>query len=917
MLRLVLGALRRRGAQSLAGFALATLFVAVAAAGPLFDAAAADRTTAADLAGTTAADRLLSVRRPVGTGADPAAALDGFARAAAALMPPPHGPVTLGLTQTLVARADGIGKLVPLAYRDGACARMRIDGACPAAVGEAVVSRAAAGVLHVKPGDRLELRAQQAGSAPPLTVTVIGLYERTDPSGEWWSDPAFPSGRIAAGEETVDPVFVPVGAFTGVLAAPTAVYTTETPRTLLEDGLDATGYALKSAGFAYTGPPDELLTRVAGDRAAIRRGVLAGWVQALVLCALALGIVGRYTAQDRRPDYALLKLRGTTRLRTARLTVWQQLLPMLAALPFGLALGGAAARLAAGAAVPARALPPAGIAAAVAVAAGLALLVLADLPLLRTPVAELLRRSRATGKRGAAVFDVVLLAGAAVALIQLRSSPTSTGLGVIAPVLLTLAAATVLARLVTALAGWTGRAALRAGRVRLTLAALHYHRRPGTDRIFALVTVAVALLGLAGSDLLAGRTARAEQTELELGAERVLTVRAANQTALLHAVHLADPQGQDAMAVARDDASSPPVLAVDAARLTAVTHGAGALSPAIAATLTPSRRPDLAAIDGTALTVAARNDSGGPLRLVVQLTNQTTGVNGSVVLGPFPPGERTATAPVTGCRDAPGPAPGGSGRERGCRIAGLTLVGPGDRDGKPEAPPPTASLSVLSARQTGPSALVLDAAALGDPARWRAALSGPGIVVAPARGVLTLAVPDADTRPDSQAYVVDGALPIPAVLAGEPPRDWASAEPSAGPFGAPVQPLRIVARAAVLPVLGRAGLIVDLDAFHRAVPAPGNPGTLQVWLSAGVSAARAAALIDRLAAAGVEVTGSETAAQHRARLAERGSALADRFRLATAVAGLLLAAVAVAAAGSVERRVRAAETRALRVQGVR
>ncbi|WP_426504764.1 hypothetical protein ACPPVO_45065 [Dactylosporangium sp. McL0621] len=118
MLRLVFGALRRRGAQSLAVFALAALFVAVAAAGPLFDAAAAERTTAADLAGTSAADRLLSVRRPVATGSDPAAALAGFRRAAEAVLPPPGGPVALGLTQTLVARADGIGKMVPLAYRD-------------------------------------------------------------------------------------------------------------------------------------------------------------------------------------------------------------------------------------------------------------------------------------------------------------------------------------------------------------------------------------------------------------------------------------------------------------------------------------------------------------------------------------------------------------------------------------------------------------------------------------------------------------------------------------------------------------------------------------------------------------------------------------------------------------------------------
>ncbi|MER7277005.1 FtsX-like permease family protein [Dactylosporangium sp. NPDC000244] len=913
MLRLVFGALRRRGAQSLAVFALAALFVAVAAAGPLFDAAAAARTTAADLAGTTAADRLLSVRRPVASGSDPAAALADFRRAAEAVLPPPGGPVALGLTQTLIARVDGLGKMVPLAYRDNACDHMRIEGACPAAPGEAVVSRAAAKALGRPVGGEIELRTQQTGAGTPLTVRIVGLYDRADPGGGWWADPSFAPGRIAAGEETVDPVFLPIGAFTGMLAAPTAVYTVPAPQTLLEDGFDATAYALKSAGFDFTAPPDALVAQISGDRAATRRGVLAGWVQALVLCALALGIVGRYTAQDRRPDYALLQLRGATRARTVRLTVWQQLLPMLAALPAGLALGWASARLAAGAPAPVRAFAPAGIAAAVALAAGLALLVLADLPLLRTPVAELLRRAPAPGRRGAALFDLLLVAGAVAALFQVRSQEPAavpSGLAVIAPVLLTLAAATLLARLVTALAGRAGRAVLRAGRVPAALAALQYHRRPGIDRIFALVAVAVALLGLAGGDLLAGRDARADRTAVELGAERVLTVRAASQATLLRAVRLADPGGRDAMAVALDDTTDPPVLAVDASRLAAVTRGAGALPAETAAALAPGRAGELPPVEGTGLTLAARNDSPGPLRLTVQLANTGTGAAVSVTLGPFAPGEHEASAPLAGC-GAPG-----------CRIVALALAGPGDQDGKPAAPAASSALTVRSLRQNDASAPVLDADRLGDPRRWRAVLTGPGIVVAPSDGALTLRMPPppeegtSQSRPDTRAYVVDGALPIPAVLAGDAPRGWASAEPTVSPFGSPAQPLRIAARRPVLPVLGGAGLVLDLDAVQRALPGPASTGTLQVWLAAGVTPARAAAIADRLAAAGVEVVGSETAAQHRARLAEQGTAFAGRFRLLSAVAGLLLAAVAAAAAVSVERRVRAAEVRAMRVQGV-
>ncbi|MGI5239942.1 FtsX-like permease family protein [Dactylosporangium sp. CA-139066] len=923
MLRLVIGALRRRGAQSLAVFALAALLVAVAAAGPLFDAGAAERTTAADLADAPAGQRLLSVHRPAATGEDPAAALADFRAAAERVLPPPTGPVTLGLVQTLAATVDGFGRLVPVAYRDGACDHMRLDGACPRAPGEAAVSRGAAASLGVKAGDELRLTAQRSGGGPAVTLRVTGVYDRDDPGGQWWADPMFSPGRIVAGDETVDPVFVPIGAFTGILGAPAAVYAVEAPRALLTAGLDATGYALKAAGFDYAGPPQQLLERIAADRTATRRGVLAGWVQALVLCALALGIVGRYTAQDRRPDYALLKLRGAARARIFRLTVAQHLLPMLAALPVGAGLGWAAARLAAGAAAPATAYPAAAVTAAVAVTAGLALLVLADLPLLRAGVAELLRRAPAPGRRGAALFDLLLVLGAAAALFQLRAQAPAavpSGLGLVAPVLLAFAAAVLLARLVTALAGRAGRAALRAGRLRVALAALQYHRRPGIDRIFAVVTVAVALLGLAGQDLLAGRDARAERTAEELGAAQVLTVRAAGQSALLSAVRSADPTGRAAMAVAVDDTAAPPILAVDAARLVAVSGGTtAALSDALnaARAALPAPPEPLPAVGGTGLVATVVNHAPAPLWLEVQLAHAGTGALVSARLGPIAPGEHDAAAPLAGCAAAPG-----------CRLVGLTLTGPpGTGGAKPEAPPAGAELVIRGLRQSGPDATVLDGARLGDPRSWRAALSGAALVVAPRRQALTLRVPQPPpsddeegtttvVKPDTHAYVVDSPLPIPAVLAGDAPRAWSSDEPSTTMFGTHGVPLRPAPAPAALPALGRTGLLVDLDAVRNAVPGATVPGTLQVWVAAGVSPAAARALVQRLAAAGVDVLGTETAAEHTARLAEQGPAFAARFRLLSAAAGLLLAAVAAGVAVGVERRVRAAEQRAMRAQGL-
>lgn len=901
MLRLVLGALRRRVAQSVAVLVLTTLLCAVAAAGPLFAAAAGARAAAADLAAAPPAQRLLSVRRSVPTAGDPAAALAQFRAGVEALLPLPDAEPILGLRQTFTVTTGGFGRMAPVAYRDGVCDRLRITGACPSGPDQVVLSSRTATTLGVGAGDDLMIRAQP--SAPELPLRVTGTYERLDPGGVYWADPAFGPGRIEAGEETLDPVFASRETFAGVrFNGATAVYTTLVPPRLL------TGYPLRADGYDLVTPGGELLGTIAADKAAARDGALAAWVQAVLLCWLALAVVGRHTAQDRRPDVALLKLRGGTRRRILHLAAGQHLAPMLAALPPGLLLGWLGARLAAGGPVPAAELPAtlrlAGWAVAVAVAAGFVILALTELPALRTPVATLLRRGaqRATGRhpwRGR-VLDGLLLALAGAALFQARSAGP-TGLGGAAPALVALAVTVLLARSVTVLAGRAGAAALRAGRLRAGLAALQYHRRPGIDRIFALVGVAVALLGLAAQGSLAGRTARADRAAVEVGAAEVLQVRAANRTALLWAVRQADPGGRTAMAVAADTGATPPVLAVDASRLAAITGVR--FGPAAAARALPS-------VDGTALTLAARNDSPAPVRLVLSLEHTATGAVTTVPIGPLPPGEQELTAPLPGCSQRPG-----------CRIVGLALAGTADVDGAPAAAPVTSSLTVRALRQEGPAATVLDAASLGDPRFWRATTAGAGLTVAARQGALTLRIPPppvaGQRAPDNHAWVVDSAQPVPVVLAGPAPRSWADGDPTLSMFGGLDVPVRVAGSAPLLPELGARGVLVDLDTVQRAIAGTGAPGTGQaVWLAGGTSRAQVDALVNRLTAAGVEVVGTDGVARRRGRLAAHGPALADRFRLLTAGAGLLLAAVAATVALTTERRVRLHELGALRRQGL-
>ncbi|MEV4507469.1 FtsX-like permease family protein [Dactylosporangium sp. NPDC049525] len=914
MLLLVLDALRRRVAQGLAVAVLTALLCAVAAAGPQFAAAAVARAAAADVAAAPPAQRILTVHRGIPTGRDPAAALAGFRVSVEQLLPARDGPPILGLTRPLTSITGGFQRVAPVAYRDGVCEHLRITGACPTAAAEALLSRRAADTLGLRAGDRLTLRTQ---AATEMTLRVTGTYERVDPAGDYWAEPMFGPGQIKAGEESLDPTFVSLATFADDrFEEPTAVYTAPLPTRLIGGAgraevtrrLDDAKEAVNRAGFVFVPPSAALLDAVDADRVAVRDGVLVAWLQALALCWLALGIVGRHTALDRRPDIALLKLRGATQRRMFRLTAGQHLVPMLAALPVGLLLGYVGARVAAGAAVSLE-VRQAGPAVAVAFLVGLAVLLLGEVSALRTPVATLLRRvpSRRRGwpRR---TLDVVVLAVAAAALFQ-ANAVGGTGVGAAAPVLTALAGAVLLARLLAAGSGRVGRGAMRAGRARLALTALRFSRQPGADRIFVLTAVAVALLGLAAQGIAVGRTTRADRAAVEVGAAQVLTVQAANHTALLSAVRQADPGGRTAMAVVVEASGPLPVLAVDAGRLPAVADwrpqygAAGALDPSGA------RAEPLPPVQGTTLTLTARNDSAGPVRLLLTLRHGGTGADLSVPIGPVPPGEHQVSAPVHGCGSPPG-----------CRIVGLVLAGPSDVDNRPVSAPPNASLTVRELRQQGPDAVILGSADLGDQRRWRTADTGPAMSVGARQGVLTLRIPkaaaDDATVADNRAYVVDVVSAVPVILAGPAPRAWSAGDPVLPLFGGSVVPVRVAATAAVLPVLGGAGAVIDLDAAVHAAADAGTGGVSQVWIAAGTPPEMVAALVADLAGAGVTVVGIDSVARHLDRLDQDGSALTARFQLLVAVCALLLAAVAATVAVTVQQAARAGEWRALRAQGL-
>lgn len=125
-------------------------------------------------------------------------------------------------------------------------------------------------------------------------------------------------------------------------------------------------------------------------------------------------------------------------------------------------------------------------------------------------------------------------------------------------------------------------------------------------------------------------------------------------------------------------------------------------------------------------------------------------------------------------------------------------------------------------------------------------------------------------------------------------------------------PVRVVGTVPVLPVLGRAGVLADLEAT-RLIAADANPaGRFQVWLAPGAGEGT----VDALRRAGLVISSDDSAGRRADRLGEQAPAAVARFALLAGGAALLLAAATVAVAGAVDRRTRLDQLRALRVQGL-
>jgi hypothetical protein len=804
-----------------------------------------------------------------------------------------------------------------LVFRQDVCAHLRIvAGRCLAGEGEVVIGARTAERLQLSAGDSITLTSAVFNEDPrqpnyvpdgrPQRLGIAGVYTVPDRTESFWGS----HGYFASVPDRPpgEPVFAGAPTMTamdhGVTAM--AIDGMAGPAALDIDGLDTlrTGLvALKQnsaklgSGVQVTTEIPAMLDRIDAGRAAARVLVPVLAVPLVLLACFSIFLAVSYGAQGRQPELAVVALRGVRWWHRWWLATGESLVAIGAGALTGCLAGQLLVNVVAAARFPGVGADPDWSSlryAPVAAAAALGAAALAQRRQLLSPVAALLRRNPVTvGGARAFLVDalVVLLAGISTAQLAV-SGGELTGLGLLAPAFVILALSLIAARALLPLVNRLAARALARGRPGLALAGFQLARRPGAQRLFALLVATVAVAGYAAAAVDVAAGSRGVQAGLGVGADRVITVEPVSRSQLLAAVGRIDPDRRFAMAAARlasSDTSAERGLAVDTTRLAAVAVWPRDAPPVgeVAERLRPPTGEQVR-FAGRDLTVDATTTgfgSGVNLRLSVSVSS-LTGLGDSVVnLGELQDGRGRYQQRVEICRD-------------GCRLNGIELqvlnaaVGIKGR------------VELNSLGTVNPVA-TLPTTELADPARWRMPLGG---ALATGPGGLRIDVNGPNGLPGG-AWILPSAAtwPLPAAVAGPMP----AADTVSGLDGKPTVLTR-VDRLPAVPALGVRGLLVDFAYADRLAVDAGRTVQPQIWLNAQAPPD----IVDRLAAEGLVVVGDTRSGQIRRQLDEQGPALAVGFHVLAAALAVLLGMGALVLAAAVDRTRRVEDLSALRVQGL-
>jgi hypothetical protein len=491
--------------------------------------------------------------------------------------------------------------------------------------------------------------------------------------------------------------------------------------------------------------------------------------------------------------------------------------------------------------------------------------------------------------RGALAVEGAVVALALVSISQ-AGDQTSAGLAILTPLCLATVFGLLLARLIGPAAGIAGPALLKRGTLGRGLSILYLARRPGADRLATLIVIAVALLTHAAISWDAVRVRVADQAATELGADRVLTVQARSRAVLLNAVRAVDPQGQWAMAVARQGSS---LLAVDSARLAGVARWPAGANPQAVAKLLRPKAMDPIVVTGQRL--AVHTTVTKPMARSIPVTAMLQGPDGQKVTGlvEIAPeaGEHVATLEVPACARPPG-----------CRLAWLSF---------PWSPD---DVVITALAQQGPDRVLADP--IDQIARWRTSFGREAEVSLTAGddGLRLRYRPSGRPPPqvDARIQAADAPVPLPVVVKGEAELMDTRESPARYLFTG----RRLIEVASALPelpgVAAGSATLVDLEYADRLSDTFDNAARLEVWLNESAPSDVDARLRDR----GVVTIAQETIAQRTARYRRSGTALGEAMRLGAGAAGVVLTALALLVIAATDRRRRLTELESLRHQGI-
>ncbi|GAA0569668.1 hypothetical protein GCM10010172_62570 [Paractinoplanes ferrugineus] len=798
-------------------------------------------------------------------------------------------------------------------FRQDVCEHVRmVTGRCAAVEGEVILGTATAARLDLVAGQSIIMRAARFSDDPghpgyvpdgkAKKLLIAGTYAASRPADAYWGTHGYFTAVPGLGPG--EPIFTTAGTLAVMDHGYTAksVDGTAGPRALDPDrlgdlraglaGLDASREELGSAIDIRTQIP-ALLDRIDAGRAAAGLLVPVLAVPLVLLACFSIFLAAGYGTEGRRPELAVVALRGSRWW----IRWWLAIGENVAAVVAGAAAGCVAGQLLVNAVSAAR-FPGAGGPeswgslryAPYAALAALVATVLAQRRQLISPVVDLLRRNAVSADdRRTLAAEALIVLLAIVATVQLVISDGSlTGVSLVAPAFLMLAVAVLAARLVLPIVNRFAARALARGHLGAALAAFQLSRRPGARRLLALLVATVAVAGYAACAFDVAARGRTVQADLGVGAHRVLDIGGSVfRSQLLTAVRTVDPDGRYAMAVVRmpnAGHNEPPGLAVDTTRLAAVANwpAGGPSADRLASRLRPAAAAPLL-LTGPDLTVEATSAGLSPtkeFRLVVAVSSTTGRGDELVQLGKIRPGKARYQQRVGVCA-------------QGCRVNGIKIV---------EATGTTGVAGRLVLNSIGPADPAFPVA---EPGRWR--MTEDGTVTGDPAGLrITLNAP-AGLAGGTWISPADAPYPLPLAYAGAKPLADSITGAGGGPL--PVEP---VADLPAVPQLGRHATIVDLEWADRLATDAEIALNPQVWLSPDAPAD----IVDRFLAQGLTVVGDVRADRIGRQLDRQGAALSLWFYVLAGALAVLLGAGALVLAAAVDRARRVEDLSALRAQGL-